>query len=455
MALTKIVPVLLASAALVWTQSGRSYGPTRLWWGPGEGGLLPWDETYENPLGHNTLVNAKGPVQTQGHPFFEALGSNGRACVSCHQPANAMTVSSALLQERWRETAGRDPVFAAIDGSNCPDLPQEASDSHGLLLHRGLFRIALRWPPEVTPEFRIEVVRDPAGCNTSPKYGIGSTHPAISVYRRPRMAANLDAVIAGPAGVAFMADGREPSLASQARTAILVHEEAQSPPSQEQLRQIVELERGIYAAQSADIRAGLLNEQHGPIVLGPQNLAQGRAGTLGSESADSVLRSFETWRTRVTGNSESQRDFRVSVARGGTVFYTRKFSPKSTQTCATCHRPGVNRWMDIGTTNRAAADALPDLPLFRVTCNSDAPPHPTLGRVIYTQDPGRALISGKCADVGSIVVPQLRGLAARAPYFSNGSAADLRELVDFYDRRFGIGYSEREKQDLIHFLGVL
>jgi cytochrome c peroxidase len=50
---------------------------------------------------------------------------------------------------------------------------------------------------------------------------------------------------------------------------------------------------------------------------------------------------------------------------------------------------------------------------------------------------------------------QFRGLAARAPYFSNGSAKSLRELVDFYDRRFDMKLSEREKQDLINFLGVL
>ena len=45
--------------------------------------------------------------------------------------------------------------------------------------------------------------------------------------------------------------------------------------------------------------------------------------------------------------------------------------------------------------------------------------------------------------------------AARAPYFSNGSATSLRELVDFYDRRFNIRYSEAEKQDLVNFLSVL
>jgi cytochrome c peroxidase len=78
-----------------------------------------------------------------------------------------------------------------------------------------------------------------------------------------------------------------------------------------------------------------------------------------------------------------------------------------------------------------------------------------LGRVIYTHDPGRALITGRCLDIGAIIMQQFRGLAARAPYFSNGSAATLRDLVDYYDKRFEANYTEQEKQDLINFLGVL
>ena len=92
---------------------------------------------------------------------------------------------------------------------------------------------------------------------------------------------------------------------------------------------------------------------------------------------------------------------------------------------------------------------------WRGACKASVPPHPFLGRVIYTQDPGRALISGKCNDVGTIVMQQMRGLAARAPYFSNGSAANLREMVDFYDRRFNIGFTDRERDDLINFMSAL
>jgi cytochrome c peroxidase len=96
-----------------------------------------------------------------------------------------------------------------------------------------------------------------------------------------------------------------------------------------------------------------------------------------------------------------------------------------------------------------------DLPVFKLTCRPDAPPHPFLGREIYTSDPGRGLVTGHCADIGAITMGQFRGLAARAPYFVNGSAKDLRELVDYYDRRFDMRLSGQDKQDLINFLGVL
>src|SRR5205823_126092 len=115
-------------------------------------------------------------------------------------------------------TNGKDPLFAAVDGSNCPDLPQEKQASHSLLLERGLFRIALAWPPATgKPDFRIDVVRDPTGCNKNPA--------SISVYRRPRVAANLQH-IAQPTDGSLLADGRERTLQSQATSAALIHEQA-------------------------------------------------------------------------------------------------------------------------------------------------------------------------------------------------------------------------------------
>jgi hypothetical protein len=105
--------------------------------------------------------------------------------------------------------------------------------------------------------------------------------------------------------------------------------------------------------------------------------------------------------------------------------------------------------MDVGTTDLSLEPNSADLPLFKITCNQDAPPHPYLGRIIYTTDPGRALVTGKCSDVGSIVMQQFRGLSARAPYFSNGVRAyTLLMCSTYYDRRFDIRLTATEKQDL-------
>jgi cytochrome c peroxidase len=80
---------------------------------------------------------------------------------------------------------------------------------------------------------------------------------------------------------------------------------------------------------------------------------------------------------------------------------------------------------------------------------------PSLTTCVKTTDPGRAMITGKFADVGKFKGPVLRGLAARAPYFHNGSAQSLHDIVNFYDTRFNIGFTPREKSDLIAFLNSL
>ena len=65
------------------------------------------------------------------------------------------------------------------------------------------------------------------------------------------------------------------------------------------------------------------------------------------------------------------------------------------------------------------------------------------------------MVTGKWADVGKFKGPILRGLAARAPYFHNGAAATLEEAVQFYEDRFHIGLTRREKEDLAAFLRAL
>ncbi len=485
------------------------------WWQPGSGATLPASTSYANDYGRIGILNTSGPIDTRGHPFFEPIGTNGRACVTCHQPADSMSLSVDSIRARWDATNGRDPLFAAIDGQNCPHLPSAERASHSLLLDRGLIRVFLPWPPRaadgtaVEPEFTLEVVRDPTGCNTHPEYGLKSATPTVSVYRRPRPAANLKYVTAAEFGVGpfsikdaqpsardpatgklvnmnMMADAREPTLTTQATSAALTHLEVPKPPTAAVLERIVSFESQIYAAESWHAGAGDLTEPGGPPALGPAALAAGRTSVLGNNTTAYVFPIGDSWKKLPrTGDAakDGQNAFRESVARGHDVFFFRTFWIRDAmhlntvglgnpikRTCSTCHgmhmtgMDTANGWMDIGTTNLPWAtetpvnpwtEKKPEMPLFRVTCDKAHAPHPFLGRVIYTQDPGRALITGRCNDVGTIVMQQFRGLSARAPYFSNGSARTLRELIDFYDRRFNIQYSEDEKQDLENFLSTL
>jgi hypothetical protein len=484
---------------IAFTLSAQYQNPARApWLQPGGGEVLPEFDAFDSSEGTLGVLNASGSLKTDGHPFFTALGTNGRACVTCHQPTWGMSVSASGLADRWRATDGKDPVFAAFDGSNCPNLLQERESSHSLLLKRGLFRIPIAWPPrnaDGSPkrvEFTIEVVRDPTGCNTSSEYGLKSAQPMVSVFRRPRMAANLKYVVSGgtpivlktgmlsdvdpetgkPVSMNFMADAREASLKTQAVSAIMGHEEARNTPSRQQIEKIIEFESQVYVAQAAHIFGGPLAVPGGPASLGPVAMRDHRAGVLGDNDYDPVFGDFKAWK----GNDY----YRSSVARGADIFMFRQFWLRDAahinsiglgnplkRTCATCHNAQMTGqdlsagWVDVGTNNfptwtePSTWAQSSELPVFKITCSKDADPHPYLGRVIYTTDPGRALISGRCVDVGSIVMQQLRGLSARAPYFANGSAKSLREVVDFYDRRFDMKLSDEEKEDLVNFLGAL
>jgi len=491
--------------------SGAAPPATRIW-PTGGSGTFPSSVSYATDLGTITTLNVSGPIETGLHGFFSPLGSNGRACITCHQPADGMSISSRSASQLWEETHGEHPLFAMIDGANCPNLPARERSSHSLLLERGLFRIALPWPPmaadgtPIEPEFTLEVIRDPAGCNLDATHGLLSAQPRVSVYRRPRPAANLK--YATEIGFSFdpknglplvldhdarspnnptptsgnlLADARLRTLSAQAVDALRYHADLAGEPNPTQLQQILDFETQLYTAQSSDSRAGVLTGAGAQ--GGPEALAKAPAARLQSSTAKPIWGEFAAWKLKekddhppapANGPVDAQRDFRSSVARGATLFATRQFLISDStgindtgfgnpvrNSCAFCHNmlhagldvaPGQ---VDLGTTNIPLANPLPDLPVFRLTCHLTAPPHPFLGRVIDTHDPGYALTTGKCIDIGKITAQSLRGIAARAPYFSNGSAQTLAEVIDFYDRRYALQLTDQEKLDLQHLLEVL
>lgn len=95
-----------------------------------------------------------------------------------------------------------------------------------------------------------------------------------------------------------------------------------------------------------------------------------------------------------------------------------------------------------------AARRLPDMPLITLM-------NTTTGETVQTIDPGRALVTGKWSDIGKFKGPILRALAARAPYFHDGSATTLLDVVNFYDTRFELHLTAQQKSDLVAFLETL
>ena len=468
------------------------------WWAPGEGRSFPAVADYPNESGTLRTLLIDGPMETKGHPFFTPIGPNGRACVTCHQPADSMSLSADTARKRWGATDGKDPLFAAYDGSNCPSLPQADRSSHSLLLDHGLIRIQRPWPPKdlagnpIRPDFTLEVVRDPWGCNSGPRYGPKAASPNVSVYRRPRPLANMKYLLAvgfaydpksglplpldpesgRPMSGNLMADGRAGTLNAQMRDAASTHLEFIKRMNEEDMRRIIDFESRIFSAQYRDSRGGALDE--GGAEGGPDKLAKSAPGALGSQGIP-VWSEYAPWEKSAKDRdlTPAQRAFRESVARGARAFREKTFLITDSSginapigfgnpvrnSCVFCHNmsqmgndvaPGQ---VDLGTTTLPFADPAPHLPLFRITCTGE--PHPFYGRVIYSSDPGYALTTGRCADVGKITLQSMRGLAARAPYFSNGSAKDLRTVVEYYDRRYNIRYTEQEKQDLVNLMSAL
>ncbi|MGB6286576.1 MAG: hypothetical protein WBG18_19520 [Xanthobacteraceae bacterium] len=444
--------------------------------------VIGQNTTDADPSGTISTYQPGGNTQTSGSPFFQNLGTNERTCFTCHQPQTGWSVSAQNVQDRFNASSGADPIFRLVDGATCPsdDVSsiEKKLQAYSLLLSKGLIRIGLPIPANADPDFQISVMSDPYGCNTNPSTNTnpvtGLPNGIVSIYRRPLPSTNLGFLDPEDATLtnrnAIMWDGREPTLEKQAVDATLIHAQADgSGPSAAQQQEIVNFEMGLFTAQSFDNAAqdlDALGATGGPVNLQSQ-LADFFPGIndpfglnpKGTQFSSTIFNLFQAW-SSPPGKGAVKID-RESVARGETVFNTTTINITDVKGindvlgkplsgfCGTCHDdPNVGNHSVKAPLNIGIADPSP--PALDV---SGLPQFMVCGVVVT--DPGRALISGKCADVGKFKGPILRGLAARAPYFHNGSAATLIDVVNFYDQRFNIGFTDQQKQDLVNFLNTL
>jgi hypothetical protein len=434
--------------------------------------VQPGSLAFSNDAGVLGTFHADGRID-DSNPFFAYLGTNGRTCATCHRPAQAWSLTPAEIADRFERTAGLDPLFRPNDGSNCEaaDLStiERRREAFSALLHKGLIRIPATVPDGA--EFEIVTVDDPYRC--------GAPLASPSLYRRPLPTANLSFLSA------VMWDGRESrpgqairdALIAQAADATVQHAEG-TRPSAAQVRQIVDFELGLFAAQARDHGAGSLGAagaRGGPSTLLRQPFCIGINDPLGMRPSipgaclapsagldPEVFTLFAAWR-------DAESPDRQAIARGEAVFNTRRFviddvpglnagprdpvaGPIAAATCTVCHdtpnagNHSVPMALNIGIADPSRRE--PDVPLLTLR-------NLVTGEITQTTDPGRAMVTGRWQDVGKFKGPILRALAARPPYFHDGSARTLADVIAFYDRRFHIQFSEREKADLIAFLRAL
>ena len=472
--------------------------------------FIPNGTSFLNLGGASQTYSTSGGGIDETGPFFQSLGTNGRSCSTCHQPSDGMSVSALDAQLRFDETAGTDPIFRTVDGSNCDHNINVStlagrSSAYSLLRTRALFRIAIGVPSGA--DYAVTSVSNPYGCNET---------NVISQYRRPLPATNLRFLSA------VMWDGRESTpltgttkitytsypaslqsdLAHQSMDATVGHAQGNGTrPTPAEQQEIVNFEMGLYTAQSFGLLTGPLNfagANGGPAPLAtlpffisvnssvhallPNGSEQpGGLTTPGdNQFTSAIFNTYDAW------SNLPSFDFRASVARGQAIFNTRPITitgvaginddvsqgglvsggiPSLTGTCGTCHdTPNIGNHsfptpLNIGTgdpgshssVNMGGLD-ISYLPRITVCQLVNGVPG---NNCKTTTDLGQALIDGQFAHVGKIKGPVLRGLSARAPYFHNGSAQTLMDVVHFYENRFGLVLSTRDELDLFNFLSVL
>jgi len=457
--------------------------------------FLPNGVLFPNSAGTSTLYSTSGVIDLTG-PFFQPLGTNGRTCATCHQPGDGMSISAEHIEERFNASGGLDPIFRTNDGSNCNhDLDVSSvtgrRNAYSLLRTRGLIRVAIGIPNGA--DFNVLSVDNPYGCNE---------RDVISQYRRPLPAANLRFLSS------VMWDGREatsltgttqftPSnfpgsldsdLRHQSFDATSGHEQGDgNRPTPAEQQQIVDFETSLYTAQATGKQTGVLNALGAKggleglisqeFFVGINSQIAAFENPLSGLFTPTIFTLFDSW-SRLPAH-----DPRAAVARGQALFNSKPINITGVAglnddvsagglvpggiatiagTCGTCHdTPNVGNHsfpkpLDIGT-----GDPSPNNPsvnlgglditfLPRITVQNKS----TLEQKTTT-DLGQALIDGRFDHVGKIKGPILRGLASRAPYFHNGSAETLLDVIHFYEVRFGVPFTPQEESDLVAFLNSL
>jgi cytochrome c peroxidase len=447
-----------------------------------------------------SVVPVSAPLDDTNKFFDPGFGTNGQACVSCHQPSLGFTIDVGSIQSAFKATGLTDPLFRLNDTANNPN-GSNSADNFSLFMDTGVVRIGKTFAassdftvaPQNTTKF------GPLPLSTDPQQ---PGHTTLSLFRRPLVNTNvhLDSSVLWD-GRASIGNIRAQVIGA-AKTLLLAPN-----PTNDDSDQVAAFMLGVYTDQRFDTAAGTdaegncflptcgggLLDADGALggVDNLRSLALGPNAPCTSFLANPCTTNvagysiFDAWSNLP---SETARNAaRATIARGQDVFNNVNLTipadgiPGLSQTagtvihCTTCHatgnvgnNPDATFFVRIGTDSVQILNALgnrvaglaaraQNLPEYCLRPTSDPTPFSTAacgthGTDVRTTDPGRAMVTGHIADVGKFKPPILRGLTVRSPYFHAGVADGIDALVDFYNARFSIALTDEQHSDLVAFL---
>jgi cytochrome c peroxidase len=396
-------------------------------------GALPNNLPIPNHAGAAATYSTDGFIDLQ-NAFHSLKGNNGRTCESCHLPAAGWSIRPVDVEWRFLLTGGRDPLFNILDANSPTAKVESVRQRHAAysMLRKGLFRRGGDIP--ATAEFEITHFDDPLGA--------GASLTKVQAFRRPLATANFH--IARNVGWHDQntngSGDIHAGLANQARGAF--SGALGGPPVPEDvIESVFRYQEGLRFAQTYIFGLGALDScgARG----GPQNLSS-------QPPINDRFDLFDSWIDLPPGSctSKSADRKRAQIARGQQLFN----ESRNGKSCRGCHNAANNGsnvngvLFDIGASRAQFRE--PGMPIYTLTKKDT-------GETRRTTDPGRALRSGLWSDIDKFKTPSLRGVVARAPYFHNGIAATLGEVVRHYEVALGFQFTPQQRADLVAFMEAL
>lgn len=387
---------------------------------------IPNNRLFRNAGGKAATFSTQGSVNLAGE-YFQAQGTNGRSCGSCHIPEEAWSINPGTLQHLFDESQGLHPVFNRLDANN-PNLDESTAEArlvkYSMLLTRGVFRRG--GAPRPNSQWELISVEDP--------HGFASLTQLVH-WRRAMPTINFalgSATVNWDGGNSIGID-QHAGLVNQASRNVTGGQQGQPAPP-EVIADIVSFEESLWTAQLIVPGVGRLDADGalgGPEALSRMSKVKGRFDL------------FDAWAGDVNPR-------RAQIARGQELFNNTNAGGRS---CSGCHNSANNGTnfdnllFDVRTASEEARTL--DLPLYTFRNRAN----PELTRKLT--DAGRGQVTGLWDDLGRFKTPTLRALAARAPYFHNGIAPTIESVVRHYEVHLGFIFTDQERADLVAFLNAL